>query len=103
MSCRRFGFLRSLAAVFALSFALIRPAAATDYTDIWWNPSESGWGVNIAQNGNFIFATFFVYAPGNAPTWVTGQLSLAVDGNFTGRYARRLDHRTPRRHSIRRR
>ena len=20
-------------------------AGATDYTDIWWNPSESGWGV----------------------------------------------------------
>src|SRR5438067_736656 len=25
-------------------------AYATDFTDIWWNPAESGWGVNMAQN-----------------------------------------------------
>jgi hypothetical protein len=71
--------------LFTLFLASALPAGATDYTDIWWNPTESGWGVNFAQNGNFIFATFFVYGPpSNAPTWVTGQLTLGTDGGFTG-------------------
>ena len=52
-------------------------AEAADYSDIWWNPTESGWGVNFAQNENFIFATFFIYGPNSAPTWYTGQMSLS--------------------------
>jgi hypothetical protein len=59
-------------------------AGATDYSDIWWNPAESGWGVNFAQSDKFIFATFFVYGPGNTPTWYTAQLVLDASGNFTG-------------------
>jgi hypothetical protein len=59
-------------------------AGATDYTDIWWNPAESGWGVNLAQSDKFIFATFFVYGPGNTPTWYTGELVLDASGSFTG-------------------
>ena len=59
-------------------------AGATDYTDIWWNPAESGWGVNFAQSDKFIFATFFVYGPGNTPTWYTGELALDAGGSFTG-------------------
>lgn len=38
-------------------------------TGLWWNPSESGWGVNIAQNGDALFATWFLYAPDGAPIW----------------------------------
>ena len=59
--------MRSLpaAALAAVSFA----AHATDYTDIWWNPAESGWGVNIVRSNTFIFATFFGYGPGNVPAW----------------------------------
>ena len=59
-------------------------ASATDYTDIWWNPKESGWGVNFAQNGNFIFATFFIYGPNDAPTWYTAHLSLDANGRYAG-------------------
>jgi hypothetical protein len=59
-------------------------AAATDYTDIWYLPSESGWGVNLVQSETFIFATFFVYGPGNVPTWYTAQMSSDSNGNFAG-------------------
>jgi hypothetical protein len=62
----------------------ISPARATDYTDIWWNPAESGWGVNLAQNGSFIFATFFIYGSDSKPTWYTGQLTQDPAGKFTG-------------------
>jgi hypothetical protein len=71
----------------ALTFVLlVMPlhAAATDYTDIWYLPSESGWGVNLVQSDDFIFATFFVYGPGNAPTWYTAQMYSDANGNFAG-------------------
>ncbi len=74
--------LRRILSTLLLAAAL--PAAATDYTDIWWNPAESGWGVNLAQNGNFIFATFFIYGPNNTPTWYTGHLQQDATGKFTG-------------------
>jgi len=59
-------------------------ARATDYSDIWWNPAESGWGINLAQSNQYIFATFFVYGLGNVPTWYVGQLTLDATGAFTG-------------------
>jgi len=78
----------------ALAFALLfMPlyAAAADYTDIWFLPSESGWGVNLVQADNVIFATFFVYGPtkapngtSNEPTWYTAIIYADANGNFSG-------------------
>jgi len=61
-------------------------SAVTNYTDMWFNPSESGWGVNFSQDYNGpIFATFFVYAASGAPTWVGGLLALdPVGGMYSG-------------------
>jgi hypothetical protein len=65
--------------------ALSMCAHATDYTDIWWaGKAEDGWGVNLAHSDKFIFATFFVYGPGNVPTWYAGNLTLDPTGAFTG-------------------
>lgn len=58
--------------------------AAIDYTDLWWNPAEPGWGVNFVQAENFIFATFFVYDAANKPTWYTGQMSRDANGIWKG-------------------
>ena len=71
---------------FYLMLAALLPlrVSATDYTDIWWNPAESGQGYNLAQNGDFIFATFFVYGSQTAPTWYTAQLLLDGAGKFSG-------------------
>ncbi len=76
--------LRRLFAVCLISVAFVRPAAAADWTDIWWNPSESGWGVNFINSANFIFATFFVYGPNNQPFWYTGQMTVQSNGTWTG-------------------
>jgi hypothetical protein len=39
-------------------------------TDLWWNPSESGWGLNIIQHGSgIVFATWFNYGPDGKPIW----------------------------------
>ena len=69
-----------------LAGALVaRPTlAATDFTDIWWNPAEPGWGVNFVQADNFIFATFFIYDATNKPTWYTGELSRDSNGQWKG-------------------
>ena len=58
---------------------------ASDFTDLWWNPSESGWGVSVTQHGNNIFFRVFVYDTDSRP------LLLVVPGvtfnsatSFTG-------------------
>lgn len=72
-------------AVVALACALpLRAQANIDYTDMWWNPAESGWGVNLVQGNNVIFATFFIYDQNGAPVWYTGILNRGANDVFTG-------------------
>ena len=59
-------------------------AAAVDYTDIWYIPAESGWGVNVVQSDAFIFMTFFIYGPDNKPTWYVASVTQDASGNFNG-------------------
>jgi photosystem II stability/assembly factor-like uncharacterized protein len=40
------------------------------YADLWWNGSESGWGIGINHQGNRIFATWYVYGDDGKPLWV---------------------------------
>jgi hypothetical protein len=47
---------------------------AVVYTDMWWNPNESGWGMSIYQGPtNDLFAVWFVYDASGNPTWYTLQ------------------------------
>lgn len=52
------------------------PAAASaantfssDASDMWWNPDESGWGLNLVQENNVLFATIYVYAADGSAHW----------------------------------
>jgi len=81
---KRFRVVR-LCAAWLVVFAFTPAAAATDFTDIWFIPQESGWGVNIVQSDSFLFATFFIYGSDKAPTWYTALLTF--DGT---RYAGEL-------------
>jgi hypothetical protein len=47
----------------------VLPAAAGQYSDLWYNPQESGWGVNVVQQLETAFVTLFVYGPDGSPTW----------------------------------
>lgn len=72
-----------------LILAAVYPASATDYTDLWFNPSEQstaggGWGVNVVQSDSFLFLTFFIYGPDNEPTWYVAALTQDASGNFNG-------------------
>jgi YVTN family beta-propeller protein len=41
-----------------------------NYQGLWWNPSESGWGVHLAQQGNILFATWFTYDTDGSGMWL---------------------------------
>jgi len=43
--------------------------SSIDVSDLWWNPSESGWGLNLAQQGDTAFATLFVYGSDGLAHW----------------------------------
>ena len=56
-------------------------ALATNFEDLWWAApagSESGWGINLTEEGNVIFATWFTYDVDGTPLW------LVVTANSTG-------------------
>lgn len=76
--------LRHLAACLLLGLAAALPARATpvtvDYSDLWWvGPAEDGWGMNVIQQGEIIFATFFVYGPDKTPRWYAAP-AMAIGG-----------------------
>lgn len=44
-------------------------ATVSNYTDLWWVASESGWGMNIDHQDNIIFATLFTYQANGRGQW----------------------------------
>ena len=56
----------------SLSLPPAGPAVpAFDYSDLWWTPSESGWGFNIIQHASHnIFGVMYLYEAPNRPTWI---------------------------------
>lgn len=46
------------------------PFPLVDYSDHWWNPQESGWGMSIVQHpSGEVFVVWFVYNSAGVPTW----------------------------------
>jgi hypothetical protein len=45
--------------------AAAQSVPAANYSDMWWNPAESGWGISIAQHAstNQVFAVWYTYDP----------------------------------------
>jgi hypothetical protein len=45
-----------------------------DYSDLWWNPHESGWGIGIHRHpsGN-MYAAWYTYGADGTPVWFTLQ------------------------------
>ncbi len=56
-----------------------------NHTDLWWNASESGWGLNINQQSDVVFATLFTYGADGAPLWFVMSAGLPQgDGSYAG-------------------
>lgn len=54
------------------------PAEAINYQDWWWNPSQSGMGVNIGHEANTIVAVWFLYGDDGKATF------FYMDGRLNG-------------------
>lgn len=59
------------------------PAPLEDYTDMWWNPEEPGWGVSVQQHAdNRVFVTYYAYDRDGKPTWL-----VVPDAKWTTAFA----------------
>jgi hypothetical protein len=66
---------------------------ATNYTDMWWAApagSEAGWGINLAHQGDIIFATWFTFAQDHTPMWLVVQATKTAPGTYAGTQVFRL-------------
>lgn len=90
-SITRFG------AAFIAAITLSLPASAStfsiDYSDLWGGgqpaPTENGWGLNLIQQGDVIFATMFVYRADNTPMWFSASALTSTNGtSWTGQLSR---------------
>ena len=60
---------------------------ATNFQDLWWAApagSESGWGVNLTQQGTTIFATWFTYDSNSNPLWLSVTAPQTAPRTFSG-------------------
>ena len=46
-------------------------AHAANYSDIWWNPAESGWGITLADHETTLFGVWYTYRADGKPVWYT--------------------------------
>jgi cyclophilin family peptidyl-prolyl cis-trans isomerase len=44
-------------------------APKMDFTDLWWNANESGWGLTLTQQSGIIFAAWYTYDTNGNPIW----------------------------------
>ncbi|MFZ3322735.1 MAG: PPC domain-containing protein [Usitatibacter sp.] len=57
---------------------------AVDYTDLWWNPNESGWGMEITQQYGVMFLAWYVYDSGGNPVWYVAPDCIVQGSSCTG-------------------
>jgi hypothetical protein len=61
---------------------------ARNYQGLWWNASESGWGINFAHQGNTIFATWFTFDVDGSPLWLVATMDKGTGETFAGTFYR---------------
>jgi len=54
--------------------------ASGNATALWWNQSESGWGLNVNEQGDIAFATLFTYDAAGAPMWLVMPSGVRQEG-----------------------
>jgi hypothetical protein len=83
--------IRKILSILLLGLALPAAAQSTpnaNYTDMWWNAAESGWGVSIMQHTgtNQVYAVWYTYDPRETDA-ATGQFKplwlVMAGGNWT--------------------
>jgi hypothetical protein len=73
---------RIILAVLLLAAAF--SAKAIEYTDVYYDSNEPGWGAFLVQSDTTQFLAFFIYGQDGKPTWYTAQLADDGTGKYTG-------------------
>jgi len=69
-------------------FSMTDGGPAVNYTDMWWNPNEPGWGAALTQSADTIFIAWYVYDLNGNPTWfVAPDCEIGADGMSCGGFA----------------
>ena len=63
------GFARTVAIVRQVFAVTPTATPAVDFTDLWWNPNESGWGMAMAQQFGNVVLAWYVYDANGNPFW----------------------------------
>ncbi|MGQ0801718.1 MAG: hypothetical protein ACT4NL_16590 [Pseudomarimonas sp.] len=63
-----------------LALGMSSAAAYTPESGVWWNPSESGTGLQIEIQDNFMALSGYVFNEDGTPVWVTAQGLLQAGG-----------------------
>lgn len=56
----------------------------TDFSDLWFNPDEEGWGVTITQQNQILFVTLYVYMANNEQKWYVGPITAYQGASSNG-------------------
>jgi hypothetical protein len=70
----------------AASLSHATTTVTTDFSDLWYNESEPGWGVNVIQQNDTLFVTLFVYGTNAQPAWYVAsgvRLASTAGGTLT--------------------
>jgi hypothetical protein len=57
----------------------------TNYTAMWWDPTQSGWGLQINHVGSMAVATWYTYGSDRKPIWLQAVTTREGDGVFRGK------------------
>lgn len=59
------------AATHNMALARFNNDSVANYSDMWWNPNESGWGMSIIHHPStgIIFSAWYAYDANGKPTW----------------------------------
>jgi len=62
-------------------------ALASNYQDLWWAAPagiESGWGINLTEQSDEIFGTWFTYDVDGSPLWLSVLATITSPGVYSG-------------------
>jgi photosystem II stability/assembly factor-like uncharacterized protein len=83
------GVERSRTSISRMQFGERSAPLSENFSDIWYNAAESGWGVGISHQGSRIFATWYVYGDDGEPMWIIMPDSV-IEYSYAGVVARPL-------------
>jgi hypothetical protein len=66
----------AIASALSLLSTPLHAASGYDLTDLWGAPAKPGWGVQLVQQRDVIFATLFVYDAATQPAWYSATLEF---------------------------